>query len=309
MPFLVIARALLEERSSEVTVDQWEDAKHTKSGQDAGDGSVVGITGGLVLSQDTTTDTLDNTNLGRLLIIQLAQAEGELAKLLDDLGESLSGARALEAVGGGGTAVESGTVREGLDLSGSERQTKLNTPDFTDLGDTLTLDTSAGREDDLLLAFDLVAVKQPAGGVLDNVAVVGLGDLLNQLSDLSLGRRLLGSGLLLLLISSAGEQARGNHKSQEKLVGVVSGVDKVSLAAGHHIGGRVAVGDNDHVANDGTEAIDLSTKLDLGDLTGLQGGLGLLSVGHQGSVGSHIGAGRDRGGVSDTFPRRITLTR
>ena len=284
-----------------------EGRKHTNSSQHAGDGSIVGITGRLVLSQDTTTDTLDNTDLGGLLVVQLTQAEGELAELLNDLRQGLSGAGTLETVGGGGTAVQSGTVGESLDLSGTKGQAKLDTPDFTNVGKTLSLHTGARREDDLLLGFNLVALELPASGVLDNIAVVDLSNLLDQLGDLSLGRRLLSGGLLLLLLSSTSQESRGDHESQEKLVGVVGSVDEVSFAAGHHIGGRVAVGDNNHVANNGSKAINLGAELDLDDFTSLQGGLSLRSIRHQGGVGRHIGARGDSRRVGDTFPKDDTL--
>lgn len=67
----------------------------TNGGQQARDGSVVSGASGLVLANDTAANTLDNADLGGLLVIKLAQAEGESAELLDNLGESLAGARTL----------------------------------------------------------------------------------------------------------------------------------------------------------------------------------------------------------------------
>jgi len=272
----------------------------TNGGQQTRDGRTVSLASGLVLAQDTGTNTLNNTDLSGLLVIELAQAEGESAELLDNLGEGLAGAGALQAVGGGGTAVESGTVVKVLDLTGAEGEADLNTPNFTDLGDTITADTVTGGENDLLLALNLVAAEQPTSGVLDDVAVVGLGDLLEQGRHVSLGRGLLGSGLLLLLVGTLSQETLGNHEAEQDLVGVVSSENEISLTAGNNVLG-VLLGDDKHVANYGSESIDLSTKLDLDDLAGLQNGLGLGGVGHQRGVGSDIGAGGDSGGVRDTL--------
>jgi len=275
--------------------------KLTNGGQQTGDRGVTGITGGLVCAQDTVANALDNTDLGGLLVIKLTQAEGESAELLDNLGKCLAGAGALENVGGSGAAVQGSTVVKRLDLAVAQAKANLNTPNLTNLGNTFTTGTVARAQDDLLVALDLVAVKQPAGGVLDDVAVVGLGDLLQVGGDLSLGRRLLGGGLLLLLLGTLGQQTRRNHETQHNLVGVVGRKNQVGLAASDNLLGGVLLANDKHVTDDGSKAIDLSTQLDLDDLAGLQGGLGLGGIGHQRSVGSHIGARRDGSGVGNTF--------
>lgn len=279
--------------------------KLTNSGQETGDRVVTGVTGWLVLAQDTVADTLNNTDLGGLLVIELAQAEGESAELLDNLRQSLAGARALQNVGGGSATVQGCTVVEGLDLAGAQAETELDTPNLADFGDTLTAHTIAGIQDDLLVALDLVAVKEPAGGVLDDVAVVGLSNLLQESRDLGLGGSLLSGGLRLLLVGALGQQTRRDNESQQKLVGVVSCDNQVGLTACDNILGRVLPGNDHHITDNGSEAIDLSTQLDLDDLTGLQGGLGLGGIGHQGGVGSHIGARRDGSRVGDTFSSLI----
>lgn len=273
----------------------------TNGGQQTRDGGTVSLAGGFVLAQDTATNTLNNTDLGGLLIIKLAQAEGESTELLDNLRQSLAGAGALQAVSGGGTAVQGSTVVEVLDLAGSQTEANLNTPNFADLGDTVTADTVTGGENDLLLALNLVAAKHPAGGVLDDSAVVSLGNLLEQRRHVGLSRGLLGRGLLLLLIGTLSQQTLGNHQAQEDLVGVVGSDNEVSLTAGNNLPGGVLLGNDHHVANDGSESIDLSTKLDLDELAGLQGDLSLGGVGHQRSVGSHIGARGDSSWVRDTL--------
>ena len=277
---------------------------HTESGQQTRNGEVIRTTGRLVLTDNTGTDALDNANLGSLLIIELAQTEGESTELLDDFRQRLTRAGTLQTVGGGGTAVQGSTVVEVLDLATAHAEADLNTPNLTNLGNTITTDTIAGRQDDLLGAFDLVAVKQPASGVLDHVAVVGLGNLLQEGGDLSLGRGLLGGGLLLLLLSSLGQQTGRDHETQQKLVGVVGCDNQISLTASDNILGGVLRGNDNHVTDNGSEAIDLSTQLDLDDLTGLQGSLGLGGVGHKGGVGCHIGARRDGSRVRDTWDHR-----
>lgn len=228
---------------------------HTKSGQQTRDRSVVGVTGRFILSQHTVTDTLDHSNLGGLLVVELAQTEGELTELLDNLRQGLAGAGTLEDVGGCSTAVQSSAEGQVLDLSGAQRKTDLDTPDFTDSRDTVTTDAVGRGKDDLLLTLDLVAVEDPAGGVLNHVAVVGLGDLLEQGGDLGLRRGLLGGSLLLLLFGTAGEETGGDHKAQQQFVGVIGSVNQVGLTAGDDVTGA----NDDHVANNGTETIDLST--------------------------------------------------
>jgi hypothetical protein len=272
----------------------------THGGQQTRDGGTVSLASGLVLAQDTGTNTLNDTNLGGLLVLELAQAEGESTELLNNLGEGLTGAGPLEAVGGGGTAVKSGSVVEVLDLTGAEGEANLNTPNFTDLGDTVTADTVTRGEDDLLLALNFVAAEQPTGGVLDDVAVVGLGNLLQEGRHVGLSRGLLGSGLLLLLIGTLSQKTLGNHEAEQNFVGVVGSENEISLTTGHNVLG-VLLGNDKHVANNGSESIDLSTELDLDDLTGLQNDLGFGGVGHQRGVGSDVGARGDGSRVGDTF--------
>lgn len=272
----------------------------TNGGQQTRDSGAISLTSGLVLAEDTTTNTLNDTDLGGLLIFKLAQAEGESTELLHNLRKSLARAGTLQAIGSGGTTVESGAVVKVLDLTGAEREADLDTPNFADLWNTVTANTVTGRKDDLLLAFNLVAAEQPGGGVLDDVAVVGLGDLLEQGRHMGLGRGPLGSGLLFLLLGTLSQQTLGNHETEQDLVGVVSSDNEVRLAAGHNILG-ILLTDDDHIANDGTESIDLGTELDLDNLTGLQDSLGLGGIGQEGGVGSDIGAGGDSGRVRDTL--------
>lgn len=269
----------------------------TNSSQKSRNRLAIGVTSRLILSQDIRTHTLDNTNLSRLLIIHLAQRERESAKLLDNLRQSLARRRTLEAIGDGRATVQGGAERQALDLTAAQGHAELNAPDFTDFGVTFALDAAAGSEDELLLAFDLVALEEPGGGALDEIAVIGLDDLFEESIDLGVRDRLLGLSLLLLFVGAGGEETCGDEKAQQQLVGVVSREEKVGGAAGDLL--ALAGGDDDGVADDGAEAVDLSTELDLHDLAGLQGDSSLFRLGDERSVGRDIGAGRDGRGVSE----------
>jgi hypothetical protein len=65
-------------------------AKLTNSGEQTADSLVVLVTDNLVLAENATTDTLNDTDLAGALILQLADREGESAELLDNLGQSSS---------------------------------------------------------------------------------------------------------------------------------------------------------------------------------------------------------------------------
>lgn len=270
-------------------------------GEVSGNLGVVLVANQLVLTEDVTADTLDDARLGITLILKLSQAEGESSELLLDLGEDLARGRSLEAVGLVGTAVEGGSLVDTLDLARTQTDTNLDTPDLADLGGTVALGALGGGEDNLLASLNLVAVKQPRGGALDEVHIVGLGDLLQKAGDLGLGRGLLGGSLGLLLIGSLGQEARGDHESQEQLIDVVVGQDQIGGAASDGLSGLVLGGSDDSVANDGAEAIDLGTELDLDGLSLLDLDTGLSLVGGKGSIGSDVGRGGDRGGVGEAL--------
>lgn len=278
-----------------------QDSIRTNSGKESGNRRVVLVTSNLVRAEDVSTDALNDTGLSITLVLKLPQAEGEGTELLLDLRKKLARAGALEGIGGGGAAVEGSAVLELLNLAGSQADAHLDTPDLANLGDTLALGVLASGNHNLLLALNLVAVKEPRGGALDEVAVVGADNLLEKVGDLGLRRRLLGGGLGLLLIGTGSEKTRGNHEAEEDLVGVVVGENQVSVAALDNIVGLVLGGGNDGVANDGAEAIDLSTELDLDGLTGLDLDSSLLLVGAQGSVGSDESSGRDGSGVGEAL--------
>lgn len=149
-----------------------------------------------------------------------------------------------------------------LDLATSKTDTHLDTPYLADLRQTLTPDAFAGSKDDLLLRFDLIVLEQPDGGALNQIASVRLDNLLEHLGNLALCIWFLSRGLLLLFLVAVSDQTGGNHQPQEQLIRVVCGQEQVGLATGHLI--RTA--DEDVVAHDGTETVDLSAELDLDNL-------------------------------------------
>jgi hypothetical protein len=271
-------------------------------GEESADGLGIGRANDLVLADNATTDALDDTNLAGALVVKLTQREGESAELLLDLAESGAGAGALEAVGGLGPPVKGGAVGEGLDLAVTSADAHLDTPDLADLGHTVTPDTVTGCEDDLLVALNVVAVEFPDGGVLDEAAVVALGELLEEVGDPGLGEGLGGGGgLLLLLVGASGQKTRRHHCAEHELLGVVGSELEVGGAASD------LAANNDGVADNGTEAIDLGTELYLHSLAGLEGGLGLLRVGHERGVGSDVCAGRNGARVGDTLDDALAL--
>lgn len=267
----------------------------TDGGQKSGNGSSVLVANNLVLAENVSADTLNNTDLALPLVVELPEGEWEGTELLDDLVEGLLGAVSLETVGEGGAAVQSSSVLKVLELTGSQGDTDLNTPYLTDLRDTLTLGALSWCQDDLLLSLNLVALEQPRGGALDEVAVVALDDLLEKAGHAALGNWLLGSGLGLLLGGTGRQESRWDHQAQEKLVRVVGSQDQVRGA-----GLILAAGDDDVVANDCSETVDLGTELDLDHITGVQDNLGLGLVGLERGIWGDERRRGDGGRVGDT---------
>jgi hypothetical protein len=275
----------------------------TKGCKVSGNWGVVLVTNKLVLAEDVASDTLDDTRLGITLVLKLSQAEGEVTELLLDLVEDLARGRSLETVGLVGAAMESGTLVNTLHLTRAQTDTDLDTPNLTNLGSTLALGALGRRKDNLLAALDLVVVEQPRCGALDDVDVVGLGNLLQKAGDPGLGRSLLGGSLGLLLVGALSQETRGGHQSQEKLVDVVVGKDQIGSAASDLLAGLVLGSSNHGITDNGAETIDLGTKLDLDSLAILDLGTGLSLVGGERSVGSDVGRRGDGGGVGETFKR------
>lgn len=299
---LLVALDLLEVKGRRAT-----DARKTvlgdgDGGEQPADGLGVGSADDLVLTDDVTTDTLDDADLAGALVVELAQAEGESAELVLNLGKSGAGAGALQAVCVVKLPVKGGAVREVLDLAVAGSDTHLDTPDLANLGHTVTPDTVAGCEDDLLVALDVVAVELPDGSVLNEVALVGLRQSLEELGDLSLGVGLGGGrGLLLLLFGAGGQETGRDHGAEDELLGVVRSQLQVGGAAGD------LAANNDSIANNCAKAVDLGAELNLHRLAGLQGDLGLLSIGDQRSVGSNERAGRNGAGVGNALGDLLAL--
>ena len=269
----------------------------TNSGEQPGDRRALLLHNNLVLAEDASADALNDTNLGNLLLLNLAQTEGECAELLDNLGQKLPRSGTLELVRVGSAAVERGPVAVALDLATSQAKAHLNTPDVTDLGLAVTPDTLAGRKNDLLLGLDLVVLELPDGGALDNVASVGLGNLLDHLGHLALRVGLLGGGLLLLLLIALGDKARRDHQPEQKLIRVVCSEQEIGLLSSNLAGGA----NQDVVADNGAESVNLGTKLDLDNLASLECGRSLLGVGLEGSVRGDVSAGGDGGAVTNSL--------
>lgn len=72
-------------------------------------------------------------------------------------------------------------------------------------------------------------------------------------------------------------------------------------------GDLVGSSDNDIVANDRAEAIDLGTELDLDNLSLLQCDSGFLCIGLEGCVRGDVGARRDGGAVSNALEDLLAL--
>lgn len=299
---LLVRLDLLEVKSGRATEHGEAVLGDGDSGEQSADGLSVGGADDLVLADNVAADALNNTDLASALVVKLAQAEGESAELLLDLTKSGAGAGALQAVGGLGPPVKGGAVGESLDLAVTGGDAHLDTPDLADLGHTVTPDTVAGSEDDLLVALDVVAVEFPDGGVLDKLAVVALGESLEEVGDPGLSVGLGGrGGLLLLLLGAGGQKTSGHHCAEHELLGVVGSELQVGSAAGD------LAANDDGVADNCTKAIDLSAELDLHGLAGLESGLGLLGVRHQRGVGSDECAGRNGARVGDTLGDALAL--
>jgi hypothetical protein len=299
---LLVRLDLLEVESGRATENAEAVLGDGNSAEQSADGLGVGGANDLVLADNVAADALDDTDLAGALVVKLAQAEGESAELLLDLTESGAGAGALQAVGGLGPPVKGGAVGESLDLAVTGGDAHLDTPDLADLGHTVTPDAVAGGEDDLLVALDVVAVEFPDGGVLDELAVVALGEPLEEVGDpglsVGLGRR---GGLLLLLLGTGGQKTSRHHCAEHELLGVVGSELQVGSTAGD-----LATND-DGVADNCTEAIDLSAELDLHGLAGLEGSLSLLGIGLERGVGSDECAGRNGARVGDTLGDALAL--
>lgn len=223
--------------------------KLTEGGEESANSSVILFANKLVLAEDVASDTLNDTQLGLTLVFQLPQAEREGAKLLGDLSQGLARRGSLESKSLSCASVEGCSLVQVLDLSGSQTDSHLHTPSFTNCGNTLTLRALRRGKDDLLGTLNLVAFEEPRGGALDELAVIGTGNLLQESGDLGLGWGLLRRGLGLLFVGSLSQEARGDHQSQQELVGVVRGQNQVSIATGDGLVGLVGGSGDDGVAD------------------------------------------------------------
>lgn len=90
--------------------------KLTNSVEDSGNWLVVLLTDNLVLAEDVSTDTLQNTELSSTLVGELTEGEWESSELLVDLTENLTGRWTLESECVGGLLMYRWAVWKSLDL-------------------------------------------------------------------------------------------------------------------------------------------------------------------------------------------------
>lgn len=197
-------------------------------------------------------------------------------------------------------------VWQRLDLAGSRAHTNLNTPDLADFWQTLPLDALAWCQDDLLLALNLIPLKDPACSVLHQVAIVAFRDLLEQLRHLRLTVWLDRLCLLLLFLGALRQQTRRHDHTKHELVRVVGSEQKIGWSSRNGTLGVTFTG-NHSIADNGTKAINLSAELDLDCFVGFEGSLGLLGVGGERRVWSHIGAWGDGARVRDALDDLLSL--
>ena len=169
-------------------------------------------------------------------------------------------------------------ILQRLDLPRPQTHACLDAPHLADLGGPLALAALGRREHNLLLALDVVALEEPGGRVLDERAVVALDDLFEERGDAGLGHGPRASSLFLLFFTAGGEEAGGQHEAEEEFVGIVGCEEEVGFALGDLAGFGLVGGDDDGVADDGAEAIDLRAELDLDDLSGFEYGGGVGGI-------------------------------
>jgi hypothetical protein len=220
-----------------------------------------------------------------------------VVELFVDLGQDLARRRARELVRRGGAAVQRRALLQNLDLARAQADADLDTPDLADGRDAIALGALARGQHNLLGALNLVALKQPRSGALDEVALVRPRHPLEQGRDLGLRQRLGRDGLGLFLVGTRGEQAGREEQAQEQLVGKVGGERQVGLAARHRLRRGIGGAGKDGVADNGAKQVDLGAELDLDGLAllDLDGGLGLVAL--EGGVGRDERRARDGDGV------------
>lgn len=114
-------------------------------------------------------------------------------------------------------------------------------------------------------------------------------------------------GLGLFLIAACGQETGRHHKSEEELVRPVGCQKQVGLAVRELailVGFR---GNNNRVADNGTEAINLCTELDLDYFCSLQFDYSFLGVALQWGVWRNVRAWRNGGRVRDSLGNLLAL--
>jgi len=215
-----------------------------------------------------------NTDLGANLVLEGTRGERKGGEALVTLSEEGAGLLHLEAVEVLELALEHGGAHVAeLTLTFTGRNvhvevdnlTLVESPLFNLLGGLLL-------RDDGLVAVDAVLLDFVGESTLHHVALVGSSDLVHVLGDLVVGR-----ALFDLAFSSTEN--------------IVSSFDRVSSTRG-----SLAITNNNGVGSGGTEAINLGTNADLGNITSSKlGGLVL----ERGVVTNNV-VDRDASGESNT---------
>lgn len=234
----------------------------------------------VVGGHDVVLGALQKSHAGLALVLHLAKVEGELTKLLGDLGQDNTGSLHLQAVVDSSLLVDGGARGVVLDLTLTGRDHDINAVDLV-LGEGALLKVLAlalgGVQDDLLLAVNdvlLLLVRQHA---LDGLAAVGGGNAAN-------------------VVGHGGVGVTGADQADGGLGSLVGSHEDIGLLAGDGVLLRGT--DNNGGGGNGAITIDLGTELDLDHVAGLEdlGGLG----GERGEVADGV-VDRDAGGETNTL--------
>ena len=185
-------------------------------------------------------NTLVQGQAGAGLAGEVAESEweGDVRVSLDHkLGRGLE----LGAVVGGAADVDGGALGALLGLAGAGRHEDVDGPDLVDPDGALAVGCSVGGvEDDALVALDAEARDVVGKHVLDRLAVVCLGNLLNRL------------GHLRVLVVGLG-------KTKSNLKCVVGSENNIGLASGHDV--LLAGSNNMRAGSEARVAVDVDTKI------------------------------------------------
>jgi hypothetical protein len=202
--------------------------------------------------------------------------------------------------------MECRSVGQCLGFAASQADTSFDTPNLANFWKSFALEAVARQDNDLLGRFNLIALKQPRGRALDNSASIALGNLLKEAADLALGVLLLARGSLFLIVGGC-KQPGWHHQAQDELIGIVCCEQQIGIALGDVGFLAILARDNEGVADNGTESVNLSAQLDFCDLSLLEGRCGLFGIGLERSVRRDVGARGDGGRVGLALGNLLAL--